>query len=81
MELGRWGADELKDTVLVNQVSECGSASLVTLLESQLCRSLRKKDREEVSRGVKKYLALYAAVPSDALLPLLLEEAQKYHSS
>ncbi len=79
-ELARYGAADKEDKELLKNADDMVSASLCTLLESQLARSL-KKTPAEASASVQKYLALYAVVSKDSVHPLLWEAAQKTQST
>ncbi len=57
------------------------TASLVSFLESQLCRSLRKKPAEVAAESVERHLALYAVVDKGSIHSVLLAAAMKTQST
>ena len=64
------------DENLVKLVDECAALSRATVLESHLCRALKKTSEEEKLAGCKKYLGLYATVKENQIHPALWKEAQ-----
>jgi len=74
-ELARYNAEAMIDKEIVKAAEDTAAASLVTLLESQLARSLRK-DGSERQSACEKYLARYASVPQKDVHPLLWDSAQ-----
>ncbi len=75
-ELARYGATR-EDADLIGKCEEVVNASAVTLLESQLCRQLKKETVHARGEGCEKYLALYASVPQESVLKALWEAAQE----
>lgn len=74
-ELGKWGADDLVDTALLQKVEQVALDSQCTAFECQLARSFRKEGlAQKVS--VEKYIALFASVSPSSLLPCLWKKAQ-----
>ena len=75
-EITRWSGGTTVDETLIKACKDVADASQVTVLESQLCRVLHKKDLSEMKAGVQKYLSLYASVKSDLVVPQVWLAAQ-----
>ena len=66
-----------ENDALVTSTREVMALTQCTAFESQICRSLAKKDKDAKVLAIKKYLVLFASVPSASVLPQLWNEAQK----
>jgi hypothetical protein len=74
-ELSKWNL--LPDQEIIAKSKETADLSLVTLLESQLARSLKKDTPVDRKNGCEKYMNLYANVSRSQIQPALLLEAQR----
>ena len=68
VELAKFGANSMTPKAEV-----LASEAQATMLESQLCRQLRKPKEQQ---SIVKYLGLYATVPPSKVHPTLWEAAQ-----
>jgi hypothetical protein len=74
--LAKFGATEFADKGLKEKAAKISAASQLTAFESQIVRSLRKPQEEQLA-SLQKYFGVYAHVPVDAILPQLHEAARK----
>jgi hypothetical protein len=73
-ELSRYGIILEGDDPLIVEAEQVITDSQRTAFESHLCRSLRKAPEHQVE-ALRKYMALYAAVPPTSILTALWNAA------
>ncbi len=79
-DLAKVGAESMKDTNTIEKATEVGKASEITAYESHICRVARKPPAEQAASAVK-YMALFACVKTDKVLPALLAEIIRMSAS
>ncbi len=66
-ELAKFHAEAFKDEELLKAAKQTQDDCERTAFESQLCRCLRKKEKEAQASGVAKYKLLYAHAPPSSI--------------
>jgi hypothetical protein len=74
--LARYGAADKENEAVIVEADSVVDASMCTLLECFLARSLKKTSASEQFEGCKKYLSNYAMVPELSVHAVLWAAAQ-----
>ena len=75
-ECATWGVTTESGELLA-EAAAVSAASQCTVLESHLCRALKKVDKASRVESVQKYLGLFANVSPSTVVPQLWSAAQK----